>query len=117
MKIIIETFLDILSSVPETIALAVAILLISFVAGIILALIKIKNVPILLQIVKVFIAIFRGTPLLVQLFIFYYTLPDMIQSFLELFGIVWDKNNLNAIAIIIISFSCYYAAYQQETVQ
>ncbi|MEG2118497.1 MAG: amino acid ABC transporter permease [Clostridia bacterium] len=50
---------------------------------------------------KTYIWLFRGTPLMLQLFFFYYFLPNM--------GIVWD-----AFLTAVITFSLNYAAYFAE---
>lgn len=112
-----DIFLEVIKAVPGTLALALPILLISFVLGIILAVIFVKRIKVIVWLAHIYISIFRGTPLLVQLFICYYTLPGWIQDFLSMFHIEWDKNNLNPFVIIIVSFSFYFAAYQQETVR
>lgn len=52
-------------------------ILLAFVIGIIAAFILYFNVPILSAIVKVYIELFRNTPLLVQLFFIYFGLPKL----------------------------------------
>lgn len=51
--------------------------LLSFIIGILGALIMHMKVPVLRQIIKVYIEIFRNTPLLVQLFFLYFALPKI----------------------------------------
>ena len=46
--------------------------------AVVLASIRVLRVPVLDQLVQGFVSFFRGTPLLVQLFLFYYGLPQVI---------------------------------------
>ena len=52
-------------------------ILLSIVIGLVTALIRHFNVPVLKQITGIYIEIFRNTPLLVQLFFMYYGLPRL----------------------------------------
>ena len=74
----------------------IPITLISFAIGLLIAivtaLIRVKKIKVLSQIIQFYVWIFRGTPLLVQLFIIYYGLPSV--------GIV-----LEAFPAAIITFS------------
>ena len=86
----------------------IPITLISFAIGLLIAivtaLIRIKKIKVLSQIIQFYVWIFRGTPLLVQLFIIYYGLPSV--------GIV-----LEAFPAAIITFSLNVGAYSSETVR
>ena len=82
----------------------IPITLISFAIGLLIAivtaLIRVKKIKVLSQIIQFYVWIFRGTPLLVQLFIIYYGLPSV--------GIVLAA---------IITFSLNVGAYSSETVR
>lgn len=110
-------FLQIMKVVPATVLMALLILAASLVLGLFLALAVLYKVPVLLPLSRLYISFIRGTPLLVQLFVWYYTLPEWLYGLLSALHIQWDKNNLSPAVIIIISFSFYYATYQQETVR
>ena len=85
----------------------IPITLISFAIGLLIAivtaLIRVKKIKVLSQIIQFYVWIFRGTPLLV-LFIIYYGLPSV--------GIV-----LEAFPAAIITFSLNVGAYSSETVR
>lgn len=74
------------------------------ILGLIVALIRISNMKILKPIVGTYVWIFRGTPMLVQLFIIFYGLPSV--------GI-----NLNAFLAAVIGFSLNIGAYTSETIR
>ena len=82
--------------------------LISFALGLLIAvavaLIRVANVKVLSQICWFYVWVFRGTPLLVQLFIIFYGLPSV--------GIMID-----AIPSAIIAFSLNIGAYASETIR
>lgn len=67
--------------VKITIYVSIFAFIISILLGTILAIIQHYHVAILETIAKVYISYFRGTPLLIQLFLFYYGLP-MVMEFM-----------------------------------
>src|SRR4029078_9025208 len=71
----------ILRYVPLTLGMAVVAMAIALVLSAVLAVVRVLKVPVLDRIVAVFISFFRGTPLLVQLFLFYYGLPQLVAPF------------------------------------
>ncbi|KFF55739.1 cysteine ABC transporter permease [Bacillus subtilis] len=60
---------------PVTLYILTLSLLFGFVLGLFLALPCIYNIPIVNQLAKVYISFFRGTPIMVQLFIVFYGIP------------------------------------------
>ncbi|MCH5170552.1 MAG: amino acid ABC transporter permease [Oscillospiraceae bacterium] len=93
-----------LSCLKVTIPLTVIIFLLSLVLGFLLALVQILNIKGLKQLARVYIWIFRGTPLLVQLYIVFFGLPSI--------GITLD-----AFTSAVIAFSLNSAAYNSETIR
>ena len=87
-----------------TIPLTLVSFAIGLLIAILVALIQISKLRILKQIVKFYVWIFRGTPLLVQLFIIFYGLPSA--------GI-----KLEPIPSAIIAFSLNVGAYSSETIR
>lgn len=105
IEIIKSSFFPILKS---GIIYTIPITLISFglglLIGIFVALIQISQFKILKLFVKFYVWIFRGTPLLVQLFIIFYGLPTI--------GV-----KLDPIPSAIIAFSLNVGAYSSETIR
>ena len=66
---------ELLLKLPVTLELAFLAMIIGLVLGLILAIIKIKQIPVLKQIAGLFVSIVRGTPVLVQLYIVYFGVP------------------------------------------
>ena len=65
------------------------------------------KVPVLDWFVIVFISFFRGTPLLVQLFLFYFGLPQVL-SFLS---------DINGVTAAIMGLTLHFSAYMAESIR
>ena len=82
-------------------------LLFSLVIAVVLALVRVYRVPIFNQLSQLYISFFRGTPLLVQLFLLYYGLPQIAPVFV----------GLNAFSAAVIGLSLHFAAYMAESIR
>lgn len=60
-----------------TLFFAVAAMVLGLALGSLVALLRVLRVPVLAQVARLYVSIFRGTPLLVQVFIVYYGLPSI----------------------------------------
>ena len=82
---IIDSFPRILSAgVQVTIPLTAIAFSAAMVIAVAVALVQFANIPIAKQLCRFYIWVFRGTPLLVQLFVVYFGLPDvgiMLEAF------------------------------------
>lgn len=87
-----------------TIEILVLSVFFGLVLGIIIAVPRLYNIPILKQIATVYISFIRGTPILIQLFLVFYGLPILVG----LFGI--DITRLDAFIFVIITYSLSNAA-------
>ena len=93
-----------LASIQVTIPLTIIGFALAFLIALVMAMVQYARVPVLRQIARFYIWIFRGTPLLVQLFLAYYGLPKL--------GIV-----LNAFPCAVMVFSLNEGAYCAETMR
>lgn len=83
-------FPKLLEALPVTLSLVTFGAIIGIVAGVVFAFIRLERIPVLNQVVVVLISFFRGTPILIQMFVVYFGLPGI----LSLFGVnilSWDK--------------------------
>ena len=69
-----------LNAMKVTISLSIFGMILGLVVGIVLAIIRVYKLPVLKQIAEVYISFFRGTPLLVQLFLLYFGIPQVIPA-------------------------------------
>jgi polar amino acid transport system substrate-binding protein len=84
-----------------TIALSIASMALAIALGIIISVTRLYGPPALSSAATAYIEVYRGTPLLIQLFIIYYGLPNI--------GIV-----LSPVVAAIIGLGMNYAAYEAE---
>lgn len=105
IEIITESFWPIVKAgIQYTIPLTIISFLLGLIIAILVALIQVANIKVLKQIVQVYVWIFRGTPMLVQIFIIFFGLPKM--------GILLDP-----FPAAIIAFSLNVGAYSSETIR
>ncbi|MFK2822771.1 amino acid ABC transporter permease [Arcobacter sp. YIC-80] len=90
-----------------TISMAVISAAIALVIAILIAVIKTYNIRILSQLSDLYISFFRGTPLLVQLFLLYFGLPQVLPIF----------SNLDAYTASIAGLSLHFSAYMAESIR
>lgn len=104
-----EAFLDLLPKLPLTLLLTVLALTGGILLGLILALIRIFRIPVLSQIVVVFVSFMRCTPTLVQLFLIFYGLPKLV---FVVFGI--DIQYWSSLTFAVIAFGLHCSAAMSE---
>ena len=97
----------ILGYVPLTIGMALAAMAGALMLASLMAVERVVRVPVLDLFVQLFISFFRGTPLLVQLFLFYYGLPQILPV---LAGI-------NGVTAAIIGLTLHFSAYMAESIR
>lgn len=103
--------------IPITLELALVAMLISLVIGLLIAVIRVKKIPVLTQIAKFYVSIIRGTPMIVQLYIAYFGIPILLRSMNNNFG--WDINIriIPNIAYAFAALGIYQSAYTSETIR
>lgn len=77
--------------------------------GLVVAFIRMKEVPVLNQLTGVYVSFMRGTPMLVQMLVIYYGLPIIAQGLLGLNINRWDK-----IIFVYITFALNQGAFLSE---
>lgn len=90
-----------------TLSMAFIATAIALVIAIVIAVIKTFNIKILSEISDVYISFFRGTPLLVQLFLLYYGLPQLLPIFAS----------IDAYWASILGLSLHFSAYMAEAIR
>lgn len=117
IQILWQDFLGILPVVPQTVAMAAIIFILSILIGTVMALIQEYNIPILKQVVVVFKLLLRGTPLIVFIFIMYYSLPGIIGFFTDMFNLDYNPNSMSPVIILIVAVSLTVSSFQSETIR
>ncbi|MDR5867732.1 amino acid ABC transporter permease [Halomonas koreensis] len=96
-----------LGYLPLTLAMAAAGMALALVLACGLAVIRVLGIPGLNGATLLFISFFRGTPLLVQLFLFYYGLPQVLAFLTQIDGIT----------ATIMGLTLHFAAYMAESIR
>lgn len=96
-----------LSYVPLTLEMATLAMLLALVLACLLAVIRVPRVPVLNSFSLLFISFFRGTPLLVQLFLFYYGLPQLVEALVS----------INGITAAVMGLTLHFSAYMAESIR
>ena len=96
-----------LGYVPLTLFMAFVGMVCALVLASVLAVERGFRVPVLDVFVRLFISFFRGTPLLVQLFLFYYGLPQVL-SFL---------GKIDGVTATIMGLTLHFSAYMAESIR
>ena len=105
LTLLIESFPKILlPGLTTTVPLTLISFAIGLVIALVTALVQVARVPVLRQLARFYVWVFRGTPLLVQLFVVFYGMPDL--------GILLD-----AFPSAVIVFSLNTGAYASETIR
>lgn len=90
-----------------TLKLSFSSALAALALAVVIALIRHFKIKILYGITGIYISFFRGTPLLVQLFLLYYGLPQVFPVFI----------NITAFGAAVLGLSLHFSAYMAETIR
>lgn len=100
-----DTFFVALSGVPITLFVTVIALLIACPLGFLLALSRVNEVPILQQLTRIYISFIRGTPIIIQIFIVYSSIPLLLNLFFEKYEIAINIYDVHPLWYAFIVFS------------
>lgn len=105
IEILVSSFTKILiPGIKVTIPLTLLSFLLSLIIGLLLAIVQVANIKVLKQIAFIYTWIFRGTPLIVQLFIVFFGFPSI--------GIMID-----AFPAAVLAFGMNLGAYNAEAIR
>ena len=104
---IIKVVYSMLKALPITLSLSILVLVISLLLAIVMALCEYFNVKWTLKFIRLYTSFFRGTPLLAQLFFFYFGLPNIIPAFI----------NVSGFTSAMITMSLNNSAYMKEAIR
>lgn len=106
-KFLVDTFFIALSGVPITLFITVVALLFALPLGFLLALTRINRIPVLHRFAQVYVSFVRGTPIIIQIFIVYSSVPLLLSSLFTKLNIGMNVYDVNPIwyAFIVFSFN------------
>ncbi|RPJ95041.1 amino acid ABC transporter permease [Rummeliibacillus sp. TYF005] len=106
--LIIEFLPTLIKYLGVTLEIVLFSMIFGTIIGIIVALPKLFHIPVVRQIVTLYISFIRGTPILIQLFLVYYGLPALLS--------IWniDITRMDALYFVIITYSLSHGAIFAE---
>lgn len=111
VKMIADFIPTLAGYLPITLYILALSLIFGFILGVLLSLPRIYKVPILDQFARVYISFFRGTPIMVQLFIVFYGIPALSS----VFGI--DLSQMDPLYAAIATYALSSAATIAEVIR
>jgi L-cystine transport system permease protein len=108
-----EYFPKILSRFPVSLYIVVVSTAIALLMGTILALVRIRRIPVLRQLAALYVSFIRGTPILIQLFLVYYGVPLFTTA---LFGSDITRN-WSKLAFVFIAYGFNEAGFLSENIR
>jgi len=112
--LIFERIPPILQYLPITMEIATVSMLFSIVVAFIVAIVKVKQIPVLRQIASAYVSFTRGTPILIQLYATLYGIPMLLKAFDVDTSFI---NNLPRITFALVALSLNDAAYSSEAIR
>ncbi|MED4207395.1 amino acid ABC transporter permease [Neobacillus mesonae] len=113
-KFLVDTFFVALSGVPTALIITIISLLLALPLGFMLALTRINKIPVLQRFAQVYVSFIRGTPVIVQIFIVYSSVPLLLSSLFEKYHIEKNVYDINPIWYAFIVFSINTTALMIE---
>lgn len=112
----VQSFPQILSAAPMTLLIAVVATLIGLLLAIGVVIIRERQIQVASQIVATLVSFIRGTPILVQLYVVYYGLPQLLTV---MKGWGWNINpsGLPVMVIALTAYSLNAAANISESIR
>jgi L-cystine transport system permease protein len=114
LEFALEHVPDVLKGVPVMLSIAVVAMVFGSIFGLLIALCRIYRVPVLHRFLILYISFIRGTPLLVQLYVFFYGVPVLIDYLNAKFGLNMDAQGISPLIYAFIAYTLHTAAYQAE---
>lgn len=104
---LVDTFFIALSGVPIALFITIVALFFALPLGFLLALTRINRIPVLHRFAQIYVSFVRGTPIIIQIFIVYSSVPLLLSSLFTKFNIGMNVYDVNPIwyAFIVFTFN------------
>ncbi|NOU97725.1 ABC transporter permease subunit [Paenibacillus sp. LMG 31456] len=100
-----------LSFLHVTLFIVVASVALGILIGLVTALPRLYKIPVLNRMVIIYISYTRGTPILIQMFLVYYGLPELLKA------VHIDVTDVQPLVFVVITYALHFAAYFSEIVR
>lgn len=115
--LVIKQIPELLKYLPVTLELAGLAMLLGIGFGLLLAVIRLKKIPVLRQLAAFYISIIRGTPAIVQLYIAYFGIPMFLKYMNLNHGTNFDISAFPGFACAVFAMGFNESSYNAETIR
>ncbi len=110
-------FKEIIKALPITLILTIVPLLVGFLIGIVVALVRVYRVRFLYRIANGYVSFFRGTPIIMHIFVIYFGFPLLIDEISKKFDLEIQTKSIPIISFVLIALSLAAGAYLSEIIR
>ncbi|SFJ77085.1 amino acid ABC transporter permease [Thermoflavimicrobium dichotomicum] len=111
LNLVFDFLPKLLSYLHITLLILVGAVLIGLLVGFLAALPRIYNIPVLRTLSAIYVSFIRGTPILIQLFLVYYGLPELLKT------IQIDVTHMSSLVFVIITYGFSIGALFSEIIR
>ncbi|KYG90313.1 amino acid ABC transporter permease [[Bacillus] sp. KCTC 13219] len=111
---LIDTFWVALSGVPIALLVTIVSLILAIPLAFLLAMSRIYEVPIINRLTKIYVSFVRGTPVIIQIFVLYSSIPLILAGLFEKYNINYSIYDVNPLWYALIIFTFNTAAVLTE---
>lgn len=108
---VLEYFPKIIAKFPLTFEIVLVAFVSGFIIGCVIAVIRLKEIPILSQLATVYISYIRCTPVICQMFVIYFGLPVLLRNM----GI--DTSEINNVVYVFVAYGMNMGGFMGEIIR
>lgn len=108
---VLYSLTKLLSTLSTTLLIVGCSLAVAIVVGFLIALPRLYKVPVLKTVAEIYISFFRGTPILIQLFLFYYGLPEVLKL------VHIDVTRAPVLLFVCLTYGLHTGAFMSEMIR
>ena len=117
LQFIKETFPEVLRAVPVTLFITAFPVVVGAVLGFFVALLHIRKIPVINQILELIISFFRSVPLIILLFCAYYGMPKFLNFTVHGGQRVVGTTQISGLATALVVYTVFSTAYISELIR
>jgi len=108
---VLDYLIKLLPAIRITLVIVASSILLGLIVGTLVALPQLYNIPVLKRLSQLYLSFFRGTPILIQLFLFYYGLPELLKL------VAVDAARVPALYFVILTYALHSGAFMAEMIR
>jgi len=117
LSVLLPDLLGILPAVPVTLAMALAVFVLSTLLGSLFALCEHRRIPVLRECVLAYKIVFKGVPMVVVIFLAYFGMPPTVEFLAHLIGLEVNGHLTPNWVTLIVALTACVSAFQAEVVK